>query len=205
MPGQIARVIFGTVVAVVALIASSTDLRGQEGLAPTSGPADGTIQTNAVGEIVLTFDKATIGKPVPSWTQGAVTFSLASPPKDSRAQGRIMFFPHLKTNRKGILNAMATEQAIPVKAEILGGATSVTLVLWGTIGSRARLEAYDKEGKLLDKASLPDTVPERKSPSDPIPSFELAVKGDNIAYIHFGGAPSGGALVADEMRYIPVK
>ena len=116
-----------------------------------------------------------------------------------------MFFPHLKTDRHGILNAMANEQAIPVKAEIAGGASAVTLVLWGTIGCQAWLEAHDKDGKLLDRAALPDTVPQRKSPSDPIPSFELTVKADNIAYILFGGAPNGSALVADEMRYSPPK
>ena len=119
-----------------------------------------------------------------------------------------MFFPHLKTARRGILNAMANEQAIPVKAEIAGGgggATSVTLVLWGTIGSQAWLEARDRDGKLLDRAALPGAVPARKSPSDPIPSFELNVKGGNIAYILFGGASNGGALVADELRYLPAK
>src|SRR5687768_4608153 len=122
-------------------------------------------------EVVLTFADATIGKPVPTHTAGDVTFSLASPPQRSKATGRVMFFPHLKTDRKGILNAMANEQAIPVKAEIKGGASSVTLVLWGTPGSNAWLEAHDKDGKLLDRAALPGTVPQRKDPTDPIPSF----------------------------------
>ena len=116
-----------------------------------------------------------------------------------------MFFPHLKTERKGILNAMANEQSIPVKAEIKGGASAVTLVLWGTVGSHAWLEARDKDGKLLDRAALPGTVPQRKDPSDPIPSFELSVKAENIAYVLFAGAPDGGALVADEMRYVPAR
>jgi hypothetical protein len=158
---------------------------------------------NAAGEVVLTFADATVGKPVPTWTAGDVTFSLAFAPKRSKAQGRVMFFPHLKTDRKGILNAMANEQAIPVKAEIKGGATSVTLVLWGTIRSKAWLEAHDKDGKVLDRAALPDTVPQRKDPADAIPSFELSVKSEHIAYILFAGAPNGGALVADEMRYVP--
>ena len=79
------------------------------------------------------------------------------------------------------------------------------MVLWGTIGSHAWLEAHDKDGKLLDRASLPATVPQRKSPSDPIPSFELTVKGSDISYISFGGADNGGALVADEMRYVPAQ
>jgi hypothetical protein len=116
-----------------------------------------------------------------------------------------MFFPHLKTDRKGILNAQANEQDIPVKAEIKGGASSVTLVLWGTIGSSAWVEARDKDGKLLDRAALPGAVPQRKDPADPIPSFELSVRAENIAYILFAGASNGGALVADELRYIPRK
>ena len=173
--------------------------------APATAPANLSPQRNAGGEIVLTFADAPIGKAIPSWTEGSVTFTLASPPQRSRAQGRVMFFPHLKTDRRGILNAMANEQAIPVKAQVTGGAASVTLVLWGTIGCHAWLEAHDKDGKLLDRAALPAAVPERKSPSDPIPSFELTVKAQNIAYVLFGGAHNGGALVADEMRYVPAK
>jgi hypothetical protein len=169
------------------------------------GRADEVPSKNAAGEVVLTFADATVGKPVPTWTAGDVTFSLASAPQRSKAKGRVMFFPHLKTDRKGILNAMANEQAIPVKAEIKGGAASVTLVLWGTVGSNAWLEAHDKDGKLLDRAALPGTVPQRKGPADPIPSFELSVNAENIAYILFAGAPDGGALVADEMRYVPAK
>jgi hypothetical protein len=160
---------------------------------------------NAAGEVVLTFASATVGKPLPKWTQGDVTFALASPPQRSKAQGRVTFFPHLKTDRKGLLNAMANEQAIPVKAEIKGGASSVTLVLWGTAGSNAWLEGHDKDGKLLDRAALPGPVPQRKDPADPIPSFELSVKADSIAYVLFAGASNGGALVADELRYVPAK
>src|SRR5919109_1222610 len=109
-------------------------------IAIAAAGADEAPLKNAVGEVVLTFANATVGKPVSTWTEGNVTFSLASAPQRSKAQGRIMFFPHLKTDRKGILNAMANEQAIPVKAEIKGGASSVTLVLWGTVGSSAWLE-----------------------------------------------------------------
>jgi len=160
---------------------------------------DGAPPKNAGGEVVLTFADATVGKPVAAYTAGDVTVSLASAPRRSKAQGRVMFFPHLKTDRKGILNAMANEQAIPVKAEIKGGASAVTLVLWGTVGSGAWLEARDKDDKLLDRAALPGSVPQRNDPGDPIPSFELTVRAENIAYI-LAGAPNGGALAADEMR-----
>jgi hypothetical protein len=170
----------------------------------TASSTQAAPQRNAAGEIVVTFKDAPIGKAMPSYTQGGIAFSLASPPQHTRAQGRIMFFPHLKTNRRGILNAMAKEQDIPVKCQISSGASSVTLVLWGTIGCHAWLEAHDKDGKLLDRAALPDVVPQRKSPSDPIPSFELTVKGNDISFILFGGAPNGSALVADEVRYVPI-
>jgi hypothetical protein len=173
--------------------------------APTTAPTGRPAQINAAGEAVVTFESAEVGKAIPSWTDGAVTFTLNSAPVHSRAQPRVMFFPHLKTERRGILNAMANEQATSVKAQIAGDASSVTLVLWGTIGCRAWLEAYDKDGKLLNRAALEDTVPQRKSPSEPIPSFELTVKARNIAYILFGGAIDGGALVADEMRYMPLR
>ena len=169
----------------------------------TTVPATAPASKNAAGEIVLNFAGAPVGKPCPSWTEGPVTFTLASAPQHSKAQPRVMFFPHLKTDRHGILNAMANEQAVPVKAEIAGGADSVTLVLWGTTGCHAWLEAYDASGKLLNRTALPDTVPERKAPSDPVPSFELTVKAQSIAYVLFGGAHNGGALVADEMRYVP--
>jgi len=212
------RIIAPAMATLVAALAVATGASAGRGEAVASAPSASTApatasagqapQKNAAGEIVLTFASAPVGKPLPTWQEGGVTFTLASPPQHSRAQGRVTFFPHLKTDRRGILNAMANEQAIPVKAEIAsggGGAASVTLVLWGTIGSHAWLEAHDKDGKLLDRAALPGTVPERKSPSDAIPSFELTVKGENIDYIVFGGASNGGALVADEMRYAPAK
>jgi hypothetical protein len=160
---------------------------------------------NAAGEVVVTFAEVTVGKPVERWTAGDVTFSLASAPQRSKARGRVMFFPHLKTGRKGILNAMANEQGVPVKAEIKGGASAVTLVLWGTVGATAWLEARDKDGKLLDRAALPGAVPQRKDPADAIPSFELSIRAENVAYVLFAGAPNGGALVADAIRYVPAK
>ena len=49
------------------------------------------------------------GKPMPKYTDRGVEFALSHPPTRSRAAGRVMFFPHLKTPHKGILNAMANE------------------------------------------------------------------------------------------------
>ena len=99
--------------------------------------------THAV-ETVIDFEKAEIGKPEPTWTEKGVVFKLAGPLAQSKAAGRIMFFPHLTSNHKGILNAMATEQAIPVQATFPKSTSRVTLVLWGSTGCPALLEALDK-------------------------------------------------------------
>jgi len=151
-------------------------------------------------EVVIDFEQAEIGKPVLSWTEKGVVFKLAGPLTQSKAKGRIMFFPHLTTNHKGILNAMATEQAIPVLATFPVTASSVTLVLWGSTGCPALLEALDENGAVLDKASLA-AAPGRKAPVDPVPLFELTVKAPAIAAIRFSGPRDGEFLAADEIRY----
>jgi endo-1,4-beta-xylanase len=151
--------------------------------------------------VVLTFDKVETGKPTPSYTDQGVVFALAHPPATSRAVGKVMFFPHLKTPRKGILNAMANE-SIPVEIRFPTPVARVTLVLWGSIGSAALVEAYDKDNKVVDRASR-DKVPERTGPEQPIPSFELTVKASAVTSVRFSGAPPGGYLVCDELRFTP--
>src|SRR5436305_5531432 len=128
----------------------------------------------ASGEVVITFDKVETGKPMPSYTDRGVVFALSRRPTTSRAAGRVMFFPHLKTQRKGILNAMANE-SIPVEIRFPKSVSGVTLVLWGSIGSEALVEAYDKDDTVVDTAKR-DKVPERTGPEQPIPTFELTVK-----------------------------
>jgi hypothetical protein len=151
-------------------------------------------------EIVIDFEQAEIGKPVPTWTEKGVVFNLAGPLTQSKATGRIMFFPHLATNHKGILNAMATEQAIPVQATFPTRASAVTLVLWGSTGCPALLEALDQNGVVVDHASVA-AVPGRKAPGDPIPFLQLTVKAPAIAAIRFSGPRNGEFLAADEVRY----
>lgn len=155
-------------------------------------------------EIVIDFEQAEIGKPVPEWTEKEVVFKLAGPLARSKAAGRIMFFPHLATNHKGILNAMATEQAIPVQATFPSSTSTVTLVLWGSTGCPALLEALDENGAVVDKASLA-AVPGRKAPADPIPFFRLTVTAPAIAAIRFSGPRDGEFLAADEIRFTPVQ
>jgi hypothetical protein len=160
----------------------------------------GAVYPARATEVVIDFEQAEIGKPVPTWTEKGVVFNLAAPPKNSKAAGRIMFFPHIATNRKGILNAMATEQAIPVQAKFPDRVSSVTLVLWGSTGCPALLEALDENGEVIDKASVV-AVPGRKAPADPVPFIELTVKAPAIAAIRFSGPRDGEFLAADEIRF----
>jgi len=154
------------------------------------------------GQVIIHFDAVDTGKPMASFTDQGVVFALSHQPTTSRAVGRVMFFPHLKTPRKGLLNAMATE-SIPVDVRFPKPVSSVTLVLWGSIGSTALAEAYDKDDKVVDRASR-DKVPERTGPEQPIPSFELTVNALAITSVRFSGAPPGGYLVCDEVRFTPL-
>jgi hypothetical protein len=97
---------------------------------------------------------------------------------------------------------MANE-SIPVEIRFPKPVSSVTLVLWGSIGSKALVEAYDKDNAVVDKASR-DKVPERTGPEQPIPSFELTVRAPAIACVRFSGSPPGGYLVCDELRFTPL-
>jgi endo-1,4-beta-xylanase len=172
------------------------------GLAVLSGLGAFAAAAPADGPVTITFDKVETGKPVPSYTDQGVVFAPSRQPSTSRAAGRVMFFPHLKTARKGILNAMANE-SIPVEVRFPKPVSGVTLVLWGSIGSAALVEAYDQDDKVVDRASR-DKVPERPGPEQPIPSFELTVEAPAIAYVRFSGAPPGGYLVCDEVRFTPL-
>jgi hypothetical protein len=163
----------------------------------------GAVSAARGDEIVIDFEQAEIGKPVASWTEKGVVFNLAGPLAHSQAKGRVMFFPHLATNHKGILNAMATEQAIPVQATFPHAATAVTVVFWGSTGCPAVLEALDAKGNVVDKMSVA-AVPGRKRPADPIPFVTLTVKAPSIAAIRFSGPRDGEFLAADEIRYATV-
>jgi len=160
----------------------------------------GAICAARADEVVIDFEQAEIGKPVASWSDKGVVFALAGPLAHSKAAGRIMFFPHLGTNHKGILNAMATEQAIPVRATFPAPVSAVTVVFWGSTGCPALLEALDADGQVVDKASIA-AVPGRNAPGDPVPFVQLSVKAPAIAAIRFSGPRDGEFLAADELRF----
>lgn len=159
----------------------------------------GAISAASAGEIVIDFEQADVGKPVPTWTDQGVLFALAGPLAHSKATGRVMFFPHLATQHKGIVNAMATEQAIPILATFPVSASAVRIVLWGSTGCPALLEALDRHGAVVGKASVV-AAPGRKNPADPVPFFELSVTAPGITAIRLSGPRDGEFLAADEIR-----
>lgn len=162
----------------------------------------GAAFASAAEEIVVDFESATIGKPMPTWTEKGVTFALAEPPRTSKAVGRVMFFPHLASNRKGLVNAMANEQAIPVRATFPKPVAAATVVFWASTGCPAKLTAFDRHGNVVDSASLP-AAPARQAPGDPVPTFELRVRGTAIGAIEISGPRNGEFLAADEIRFQP--
>ncbi len=162
----------------------------------------GAAAASAADEVVVDFESATIGKPVPSWTEKGVSFALAEPPRTSKAVGRVMFFPHLASNHKGLLNAMANEQAIPVRATFPTPVSAVTVVFWASTGCPAKLTAFDRDGQVVDTASVA-AAPTRAAPADPVPTFELRVQGKAITHVEFSGPRNGEFLAADEFRFRP--
>src|SRR5215831_16396826 len=159
-------------------------------------------------EVVVDFESAVPLLPdgnanrVPRWEEKGVVFTLAHEPRQTKGKGMLMFFTHLATGHKGIVCAMATEP-IPVRATFSKPVSSVTVSFWGSTATPALLEAFDGDGKVVDRASL-ESVPSRKGPSDAVPIFTLTVKASRIAYIQFSGPREGEYLAADELRFTPV-
>jgi len=140
---------------------------------------------------------------VSRWEEKGVVFTLAREPQQTKGKGLLMFFTHLSTGRKGLVCAMATEP-IPVRATFPTPASSVTISFWGSTGTPAVLEAFDADGKSIDRATLA-SVPGRKAPGEPVPTFTMTVKGERIASIQFSGPREGEFLAADEVRFTPMK
>ncbi|MEO6003876.1 MAG: hypothetical protein ABIZ04_05005 [Opitutus sp.] len=155
----------------------------------------------ATGEVVVDFEQAKVGARQTEWVEQGVTFKLAHSPVQTKAAGKVTFFPHLETGHKGILNAMAMEP-IAVEARFPGVVSAVTLVLWGSTGCAAKLEAFDAQGQSLEVVGL-DKVPQRAAPGDPVPMFELKVSKPGIASVRFSGPRGGEFLAADEVRFTP--
>ena len=153
----------------------------------------GAVSAGRAEEVVIDFEQAEIGKPTPTWTEKGVVFELAGPLTQSNATGRIMFFPHLATNRKGILNAMATEQAIPVQATFPNSASAVV----APVSNVSRVDAIEAPSAVsaIMSAVAPGTACARTTDTRAPSADESA---DVIAKAFFGRVTrtSVGALDA---------
>jgi hypothetical protein len=163
-------------------------------------------------EVIIDFEKAAIRldpkndeavSRLEQYVEKGVEFKLARQPERSKARGRIMFFPHIASGRKGLVNAMASEQQIPVQVRFPKGTSAVTIVFWASTGASAKLQAFNSKGELVAQDEL-KVVPRRKRPEDPVPTFELKVKSDEISHVEFSGPRTGEYLVADEIRFVPL-
>lgn len=150
-------------------------------------------------EVVLNFETGPLGEWIPAWEEKGVSFKLAWEPTQSKAKGSLTFFPHIATNRRGILCAMADEP-IPVEARFPHNVSTVTITFWAQTGSSAKLEAFNLEGQLIDTTEIAK-VPQRKAPGEPMPQFDMTVAAKDIAYIRFSGPRSGEFLAADKLRF----
>jgi hypothetical protein len=166
----------------------------------------------AAEEIVIDFEQVTIKldpkndeavNRLERYVDKGVEFKLARPPERSKARGKIMFFQHTASGRKGILNAMASEQQIPVQVRFPKGASGVKIIFWASTGTSAKLEAFNSKGEVAARDEL-KVVPGRKKPEDPVPTFELKVQSGEISYVEFSGPRPGEYLVADEIRFVPL-
>ena len=172
---------------------------------PAAKAALAAVPAPARGEVVVDFEQAEIGKPVPNWEEKGVKFRLYGPlQRTPAAVPRIMFFPHIATDHKGILNAMSNDQGVPLEMALPGsGASAVTLVLWGSTGCPVLIEAYDKDGKLVDQKSVA-SVPGRKAPEDAVPFLTVTLKAAAITHVYLSGPRNGEFLAADELRFLPL-
>jgi len=163
---------------------------------------------SAAQEVVVDFEEAVPlladrkANRVPQYEEKGVVFTLAREPQTTKAKGLLMFFTHLSSGHKGIACAMATEP-IPVRATFPKAVSAVTIAFWGSTGTPALLEAFAADGRLVDRANLA-SVPNRKAPADPVPTFNMTVKGAGIAYVQFSGPREGEYLAADELRFTPM-
>lgn len=158
--------------------------------------------------VVVDFESATVliapndkANRVAQFEEKGVVFKLAHEPRLSKAKGLVMFFEHLSSGHKGIGSGMALE-SIPVLATLPQAARSVEVSFWGSAGAPVVLEAFDEEGKLVDRATLKE-IPGRKAPGDPVPTFTLSVSAAAIRSIQFSGPRPGEYLAADELRITP--
>ena len=80
-------------------------------------------------EIVIDFEQAEIGKPLPAWTEKGVLFNLAAPLTTSNAKGRIMFFMSHKSDFGDGYEREGDDPSYFYKFSVPGYAVGIDIVL----------------------------------------------------------------------------
>ena len=159
--------------------------------------------------VVVDFEDAVVLMPndLPNRSEQVVekgvVIKLARQPEKSKAKGVLTYFVHISSGHKGIVCAMALEP-IPVQATFPKPVSSVTVALWGSTATPALLEAFDAEGKVVDRVQL-EAIPGRKAAAEPVPIFTMTVRAPRIAYVQWSGPREGEYLAADEIRFTPIE
>jgi hypothetical protein len=167
------------------------------GAAGADAPNSVVVDFEGVTVLLAPNDKANRAEQL---EEKGVIFKLAREPRSTKAKGLVMFFEHLASGHKGIGSAMALEP-IPVQATFPKPVRSVTVTFWGSAGAPVSLQAFDADGKVVDRAEL-SAIPGRKAPGDAEPTFSLSVSSEKIASIQFSGPRPGEFVAADEVRFV---
>ncbi len=153
----------------------------------------------ARAETVIDFEEAEVAKRVEVWEEKGVSFKLERAPVQTKAPGRMVFFEHHGTGRKGILCAMAMEP-IAVEMTFPREVKRATLAMWASTGCPVVVEAIDASGNVVDREELQE-APRRKAPEEWVPIFEVTMEGEGIAKVRFSGPRAGEFLALDEVRF----
>ncbi len=155
--------------------------------------------TSEAAETVVGFEGAEVAKRVEVWEEKGVLFKLERAPVQTKAAGRLVFFEHHGTGRKGILCAMAMEP-IPVEVTLPKAERRVTLAMWASTGCPVVVEAIDASGNVVDREELRE-APRRKAPEERVPIFEVTMEAEAIAKVRLSGPRAGEFLALDEVRF----
>lgn len=155
--------------------------------------ATAVLVADARAEIIVDFEEAIPGATVESWTEEGVVLTPASPIG-------LLAFATNTSGHTGIFEALADIE-IPIRGALPVAATSVTAVFWASEFQVITLQAFSKDGSLVDQSVMgaPDAIP-----GQPLPLFEMTVAGSDITSFQFTGNTPQGFVWADEVRITPV-
>ncbi len=154
----------------------------------------------ADGPPIITFDELPVGGFLSSYTSQGVTFTSAG------GTELLSVTVPSATFSPGLFEASA-DLAIPIRADIAGGATSVSVDLVSFFGNAnpLYLQAFNTNDAMIGQTIF-------NAPADQNAAFTLTVAPDespaglagDIAYVLFGGSDPDAITVADNFTYTAI-